>query len=319
MANLIIRPNWYLPDRSVTPEAIYSNRRRFIKQLGLVGACSLSASTIGVTAEPPKAVAKGFPFPRNPSHNPGWRLTLEDVVTSYNNFYEFSLDKDQVRHLTGKFVVSPWSIEVSGLCEKPGILDLDQLLSGLAVEERVYRFRCVEAWAMIVPWTGFPLAELIKKLKPKAEAKFVRFETAHRPAEFPGVTSPRTAGYPWPYFDGLTMEEAMNPLTFMATGLYGKPMPKQNGAPVRLVVPWKYGFKSIKSVAKIEFIDKQPKTFWETLSPEEYPFESNVDPKVPHPRWSQATERMIDTGDRVRTQLYNGYAAQVADLYPKKS
>ena len=169
---------------------------------------------------------------------------------------------------------------------------------------------------MIVPWTGFPLSKLIEKAKPKPEAKFLRFITASRPDQFPGYTSPRTAHYPWPYFEGLRLDEAMHPLTLMATGIYGKPLPKQHGAPARIVVPWKYGYKSIKSVVKIEFVATQPKTFWETLAANEYPFESNVNPKVPHPRWSQATERLIDTGDRVRTQLYNGYADQVAKLYP---
>jgi methionine sulfoxide reductase catalytic subunit len=187
----------------------------------------------------------------------------------------------------------------------------------MPLEERVYRFRCVEAWAMIVPWTGFPLSKLIEKASAKPEAKFLRFETFNRPEQAPGMA--RTANYyPWPYFEGLRMDEAMHPLTMAVTGIYGKALPKQHGAPIRLVVPWKYGYKSIKSITKIEFTDKQPKTFWEALQPEEYPFESNVNPDVPHPRWSQATERLIDTGDRVKTLPYNGYGDYVAKLYARK-
>jgi sulfoxide reductase catalytic subunit YedY len=179
----------------------------------------------------------------------------------------------------------------------------------------VYRFRCVEAWSMVVPWTGFPLSKLIVKAKPKSEAKFVRFFTVNRPNEALGMAKLR--GYPWPYFDGLRMDEAMHPLALIATGIYGKPLPKQHGAPLRLVVPWKYGFKSVKSIVKIEFVEKQPTSFWETLGPDEYPFEANVNPKVPHPRWSQAFERVIDTGDRVRTLPLNGYGDQVGKLYAK--
>jgi sulfoxide reductase catalytic subunit YedY len=256
---------------------------------------------------------KGYPYPRTAEFNPAWKLTDEKVAGNYINFYEFSLQKDKVAQLTGKFITSPWPIEVTGLCEKPMTIDAAELVDAMPMEERVYRFRCVEAWAMIVPWTGFPLSKLIERAKPKPEAKFIRFETANKPDQMPGMRAMRN--YPWPYFEGLRMDEAMNPLTLVATGIYGKPLPKQHGAPVRIVVPWKYGYKSIKSIVKVEFVDKQPKTFWEALQPEEYPFESNVNPAVPHPRWSQATERMIDTGDRVRTKPYNGYAEQVAKLY----
>jgi len=183
------------------------------------------------------------------------------------------------------------------------------------LEERVYRFRCVEAWAMIVPWTGFPFSKLIEKVSPKREAKFVRFQTFFRPDQAPNF---RDEMYPWPYTEGLRLDEAMNPLTLATFGIYGKPLPKQHGAPFRIIVPWKYGYKSIKSVVKIEFVAQQPATLWETLAPREYPFESNVNPAVPHPRWLQETERMIDSGDRVKTQLYNGYGAYVAGLYAKK-
>jgi sulfoxide reductase catalytic subunit YedY len=316
MAHIVRRPEWYQPGLRITPESCFFNRRHFLKQLGFSSVGLMGAGPWLQGAETSGGAKPSYPFPRNKDFSPDWTLTNEDVAGSYNNFYEFSLDKEAVKHLTSKFVTSPWSIEITGLCDHPMTVNLEEWISQNPLEERVYRFRCVEAWAMIVPWTGFPLAKLIEQAKPKSEAKFVRFETANRPEQFPGYTSPRTARYPWPYFEGLRMDEAMHPLTFMATGIYGKPMPKQHGAPVRLVVPWKYGYKSIKSIAKIEFVAAQPKTFWETLSAEEYPFESNVNPKVPHPRWSQATERMIDTGTRVRTQLYNGYGNLVSKLYP---
>jgi sulfoxide reductase catalytic subunit YedY len=214
-----------------------------------------------------------------------------------------------------KFVSVPWPIQIGGLVEKPLTIDALELVQLFGIEERVYRLRCVEAWAMVVPWTGFSFSKLIEKVAPKPDAKFIRFETFHRPDQTPGVA--RVPQYPWPYFEGLRLDEALNPLTLAATGIYGKPLPTQHGAPIRLVVPWKYGYKSIKSIVKIEFVDKQPKTFWEILQPNEYPFESNVNPDVPHPRWSQATERMIDTGDRVKTQMFNGYGKYVAALYPK--
>ncbi len=281
-----------------------------------VASGGLLAATLsqGADAADGKAGSK-WPAKRNADFNPGWTLTNEQVAGSYNNFYEFSLDKKITPELTPKFITAPWPIEITGLIGKPMTIDAAELASMFPIEERVYRFRCVEAWAMIVPWTGFSLSKLIEKVAPKAEAKFVRFETFNRPEQAPGMK--RVAHYPWPYFEGLRLDEAMHPLTLVTTGIYGKPLPKQHGAPVRLVVPWKYGYKSIKSIVKIEFIAKQPTTFWETLAANEYPFESNVNPKFPHPRWSQAFERMIDTGDRVRTQAYNGYGDQVAKLYGK--
>lgn len=256
---------------------------------------------------------KGYPAQRNSEFNPGWRLTNEKEAGTYNNFYEFSLAKDAFRYV-GKFVTTPWSVEITGLVEKPMTLDAQELAEMFDLEERVYRFRCVEAWAMIVPWTGFQLSKLIERVVPKPESKFIRFETFNRPSQAPGMA--KTPQYPWPYHEGLRLDEAMHPLTLLATGIYGKRLPKQHGAPLRLVVPWKYGYKSIKGIVKIEFIAEQPKTFWETLAPNEYPFWSNVNPKVPHPRWSQGTERLIDTGDRVKTQPFNGYASYVAKMYP---
>ena len=315
MANVIHRPEWHLSDRLVTPEALFLNRRRFLRQMGYAGGGLAAAALLSESRAADVKVAGRFPARRSPEFDPDWTLTNERVAGTYNNFYEFTLDKNVTPQLTSKFITTPWPIEISGLVEKPMTIDAAELIETFPLEERVYRFRCVEAWAMIVPWTGFPLSKLIEKVKPKSEAKFIRFETFNRPEQAPGMK--RVPNYPWPYFEGLRMDEAMHPLTLLTVGIYGKPLPKQHGAPVRLVVPWKYGYKSIKSIVKMEFIAKQPTTFWETLAPEEYPFESNVNPKIPHPRWSQAFERMIDTGDRVRSQLYNGYGSQVAKLYEK--
>jgi sulfoxide reductase catalytic subunit YedY len=326
MANIIIRPDWHVPERFVTPEAVSLNRRHFLRQMGFAGAGVLAAPLAGCARTENEATpatnataaalapSKAYPAPRNPEFNSRWTFTNEKVAGSYNNFYEFTLDKNVYRYVD-RFVTAPWPIQIGGLVEKPMTMDAQELVQMFGLEERVYRLRCVEAWAMIVPWTGFPFSKLIEKVAPRSEAKFVRFETFNRPEQAPGMA--QVPHYPWPYFEGLRLDEAMNPLTLMTTGIYSKPLPKQHGAPIRLVVPWKYGYKSIKSIVKIEFIAKQPKTFWETLQPEEYPFESNVNPSVPHPRWSQATERIIDTGDRVKTQLYNGYGKYVAQLYGK--
>jgi sulfoxide reductase catalytic subunit YedY len=310
MANILIRPPWHLPDSQITPESAYLRRREFLRSMGFIGG-GLLTGLAAEAAEAPKTAV-----PRNPDFDPKEPLSMEEAATSYNNFYEFSTSKTRVKELVGKFKTDPWTVEVAGLCENPFKLDLTALTRDFSPEERVYRFRCVEAWAMVVPWTGFPLAKVIEKAQPKSEARFVSFATAMRPDEMPGIA--RLADYPWPYTEGLTLEEARHPLTLLATGIYGRPMPKQNGAPVRLVVPWKYGYKSIKSIVRIEFTAKQPATLWETLNPREYPFESNVDPKVPHPRWSQSTERMVDTGDRVPTRYLNGYADLVGKLYPNR-
>lgn len=298
---------------------MFRSRRRFLRELGLAGvaAGALVPGVFGAEASGAGTVAaygKGYPHPRNKAFDPGWRMTDEKIASTYNNFYEFSLRKDVHRHVE-KFETAPWKVEIGGLVEKPQVVDVAELVASMPLEERVYRFRCVEAWAMIVPWTGFPFSLLAARVQPKPEAKFVRFVTAARPEQMPGIRE--NPEYPWPYFEGLRLDEAMHPLTLVATGVYGKPLAKQFGAPLRIVVPWKYGYKSPKSIAKIEFIATQPKTFWETLIPREYPFESNVDPDVPHPRWSQATERMIDTGDRVKTKKHNGYAEAVASLYSR--
>lgn len=324
MANVIIRPGWSIPEREVTPESVYQNRRTFLKTMGFTGSaiaaasltgCSPSEKTEYVQATHPDqdVYSSGYPHARNEAFNPEWTLTNERTAATYNNFFEFTTVKDRVHKMVDKFTTSPWKIEIGGNIETEYKIDARELIESMDLEERVYRFRCVEAWAMVVPWTGFPLHKLIEKSELWPEAKYLRFETFNRPEQAPGMSD---LSYPWPYFEGLTIEEAMNPLTFVATGIYGKPLPKQHGAPLRIIVPWKYGYKSIKSVVRMEFIEKQPKTFWETLSAVEYPFESNVNPAIPHPRWSQATERMIDTGNRVKTKLYNGYGEYVSGMYP---
>jgi sulfoxide reductase catalytic subunit YedY len=312
MAHIIIRPEWHIAEKDATPEQVYWRRREFLKQLGYGGASALLAMG-GVSSLPAADAKKGYPYPRNKEFNPGWALTDENVAGKFNNFYEFTTSKKLVHTMVDKFVITPWQIEIGGLVEKPLKLDVRELIEMFPLEERVYRFRCVEGWSMVVPWTGFQLSKLIERVQPKAEAKFVKFVTFNRPDQAPGMKR----NYPWPYTEGLRMDEAMHPLTLVTTGVYGKPLPKQFGAPIRMIVPWKYGYKGGKSIERIEFVATQPKTFWEALSPEEYPFESNVDPAVPHPRWSQATEEVIDTGLRIRTQKYNGYGEQVGKLYGK--
>ena len=331
MSNIIKRPAWHIPERLVTPEAAFLKRRYFLKQLGFTGAGLLAGPLAGCTEAQTPAASKApapaagsaaqsgkiYPAGRNMAFDSGWKLTDEMTAAKYNNFYEFSTTKERVHQLTDKFVTSPWRVQIDGLVAKPMTVDIQELIALMGLEERVYRFRCVEAWSMVVPWTGFQFSKLVEQVVPKAEAKFVRFETAAKPDQMPAYARLKAQGYPLPYNEGLRLDEAMNPLTLVATGIFGKPLPKQHGAPVRMVVPWKYGYKSIKSISRIEFVAKQPATLWETLGPDEYPFESNVNPAVPHPRWSQATERVIDTGDRIRTQPFNGYGSFVAKLYSK--
>ncbi len=324
MANIIIRPEWYIPESRITPESVFLNRRHFLGRMGFAGAGLLAGAMAGganaVGADAPATgvkTSRAFPAPRNPEFNPGLPLTSESSAATYNNYYEFSTTKDRVYRLVDKFKTTPWPVKIYGLIENPMTVDLTELINMFGLEERVYRFRCVEAWSMTVPWTGFQLGKLLEKVKPKADAKFVRFETVSRPAEMPGWDRLMANGYPLPYNEGLRIEEAMNPLTLVTTGIYGKPLPKQHGAPVRIIVPWKYGYKSIKSIVKIALVAKQPATLWESLAPEEYPFESNVNPAVPHPRWSQASERVLDTDERVRTLPFNGYGSYVANLYKK--
>ncbi len=285
----------------VTPKAIWMNRRQLFAGAGAMALAGPAAAAI-------ETVPSEYSTDLAPT-------SLEDI-TSYNNFYEFGWDKsDPARH-AGALKTEPWSIEIGGLVDKPGSYALDDILAGATLEERIYRFRCVEAWAMVVPWVGFELATLLNRVGVQPGAKFVAFETLLRPEEMPGQAS--GGGIDWPYREGLRIDEAMHPLTILATGLYGEPMPNQNGAPIRLVVPWKYGFKSIKSIVKITLTEDMPPTTWNMLQPNEYGFYSNVNPEVDHPRWSQASERIVGGGlfaGRQDTLMFNGYADQVAELY----
>ncbi len=317
--NGFVRRPWDVPQRLLTTQAIYCgprpSRREFLLGLG-ASALALAGCTQAPTDEELTAAGavaldtSKYPVSRHPKYEYGRLETVRRETEQFANFYEFASTKDVYRFV-GSFNPSPWSIEVTGLCKQPKTYDLDQLLATFPLEERAYRHRCVERWAMCVPWTGFALSELIKAADPDPKATFVRFETFMRPSEAPEQSS----SHPWPYQEGLTMAEAMNELAFIATGIYGAPLPKQNGTPVRLVIPWKYGFKSIKSIVKIEFTSTPPATFWNTLSPHEYSFEANVDPEVPHPRWSQEFEQMLGTGEVFDTVKYNGYGDWVAKLY----
>ena len=319
-----IAKDWEIPEREAAPEAVYMNRRKFLASMGVTGAYALALLSgcgkfggSGPEIKPLSAWALSpaeaavYPARRNPAFRLDRAMTEEAIAARYNNFYEFSGDKDDVYLRVEKFSVRPWTIEVSGLVETPMTFDPDDLLRIMPMEDRLYRHRCVEAWAMAVPWTGFPMKAFIDHVRPLSSARFVRFVTFHPDRR----ANPFTWNAPWPYTEGLTMEEAVNPLTLLVTGIYGHPLPKQHGAPLRLVVPWKYGYKSIKSIVRIEFTDQQPRTFWNTAVPDEYDFRANVNPKVPHPRWSQATEKMIGSGERRSTLLYNGYEKYVAHLY----
>jgi len=323
MANLILPPDWRLPEAAATDEAAWLDRRAFIKSLGLgaIAAGAAPAALTGCTSGP----LSGSPLPDSyPYALPAFQrsdalripqaadITEERVAASYNNYYEFTTEKDRVWVRAKGFQPTPWSVEVKGECEAPRTFDLDDLLR-LPHEERVYRFRCVEAWSMVVPWVGFPLRALLAKVKPTSRAKYVRLITLHDDLRYPGAAE--QPWYPWPYFEALTMAEASHELTMLATGIYGHPLPNQHGAPVRLVVPWKYGYKNIKAIVRIELVEARPRTFWSQLAEDEYDFDGNVRPDIPHPRWSQATDRMVPTGERVPTPMYNGYAAQVAGLY----
>jgi sulfoxide reductase catalytic subunit YedY len=301
-----------VPSSEITPEHVYMNRREFMQAAGIVGAGALLASacsSLGVdtqATQPPDLVTSAT------TDELGASLTPYTDITNYNNYYEFSLDKELVAPRSISFKASPWSVEVYGLVETSKTFTTEDLLSQFDQEERIYRLRCVEAWSMVIPWTGFSLSHLLNQVKPLSTAKFVRFETVLRPEEMPGQ---RDRSFPWPYQEGLRLDEAMHDLTILATGLYGKPLPNQDGAPVRLVVPWKYGFKSIKAITKIELVDTMPSTLWSTVAPDEYGFYANVNPNVSHPRWTQDTERRIGELKRIPTLMLNGYEADVAGLY----
>jgi sulfoxide reductase catalytic subunit YedY len=311
------------PSNEITPESVYVRRRELIKNgariLGTAVAVGAGLSWLVRAAPAPDApeppplpaaaetpvAASTYPVPDEPQ-------TPFQAATTYNNFYEFGLDKDEPARNAHTLVTRPWTIDVTGEVSQPRTIDIDDLLQWFPLEERIYRMRCVEAWSMVIPWLGFPLGDLIKRLEPSGSARFVEFTTLLDPKQMPGQ---RDRVLRWPYVEGLRLDEAMHPLTLMAVGLYGRMLPNQNGAPLRLVVPWKYGFKGVKSIVKINFTTEQPRNTWQIAAPREYGFYANVNPAVDHPRWSQATERRIGEFGRRKTLPFNGYAEQVADLY----
>lgn len=314
---ILRRKGWEIPESEATPEEVFFNRRRFMaagaSALATIGGAGVAQ--LGGTAQAAKIfkdpTADLYPAERNLAFTLDRPITPADISSTYNNFYEFGSHK-KIFRAAQKLPLRPWTIKIDGAVEKEQTLDIDKLIRSVTLEERLYRLRCVEAWAMAVPWTGFALRNLVDMAKPLSSAKYVRFETFQNKDVAPGQ---RQFWYPWPYVEAVTMAEATNDLAFLVTGVYGKPLPAQFGAPIRLALPWKYGFKSIKSIVRITFMEKRPKSFWQKVQANEYGFWANVNPKVAHPRWSQATERMIGTDKRVPTQLFNGYAEYVADIY----
>ena len=300
------------PSSELTPEQQYLDRRAFIRAAGAIGAGAIAASSGLVTVagaqqpQEPQAVGKPYGLQRDDKPTP-W----EDVTT-YNNFYEFGTDKGDPSQNAKNFRTKPWTVRVDGLVNKPADYQLEDFLKPSVVEDRIYRHRCVEAWSMVIPWRGIPLADVIKRAEPNSKAKFVEFTTLMDAKQMPGE---RTSVLPWPYVEGLRLDEALHPLALLAVGVYGRVLPNQNGAPLRLVLPWKYGFKSIKSIVRIRFTDVMPKTAWNLAAPDEYGFYANVNPTVDHPRWSQATERRIGEFFRRKTLMFNGYAEDVASMY----
>jgi sulfoxide reductase catalytic subunit YedY len=304
---------WDLPEATATPEHVFLNRRKFIAASGVTAAIGL-AGLGGIdtaAAQDADPTADLYPAKRNDAYKLERALTPEEVNLQYNNFYEFGSQKDIAKHAQ-QLKTRPWEIRIDGEVERAFTIGIDDLIRKMALEERLYRHRCVEAWSMTIPWTGFAMKDLVALAKPNSNAKYIRMETFLDQAMAPGQ---RQVWYPWPYVEGVTMEEAANDLAFLVTGAYGKPAAKQFGAPLRLALPWKYGFKSIKSIVRFEFTAERPKSFWEEVQSSEYGFWANVNPEVPHPRWSQATERVLGTSERVPTQLFNGYGEQVAHLY----
>jgi sulfoxide reductase catalytic subunit YedY len=304
----------------ITDKLTYLNRRLFMRGAVLAGTVAATGLLYRKLNLPPVELASGEKIETvkattNGASNPGFpvneKLTSLEDITNYNNFYEFTSDKRRVASEAKGFVTRPWQVAVEGLANKPKVFDLDELLK-FQQEERIYRHRCVEGWSMVIPWVGFPLAKLLEKVEPLSSARYVAFETLYDPKRMP---YPISSGLDWPYVEGLRLDEAMHPLAILATGLYGETLPPQDGAPIRLVVPWKYGFKSIKSIVKIKLVTEQPSTTWNIQAPNEYGFYSNVNPQVDHPRWSQATERRIGEFSQRNTLMFNGYGEQVANLY----
>jgi sulfoxide reductase catalytic subunit YedY len=319
---MLIQPRPAVPAAEITDEALYLRRREFIRIAAGAVATAAAAPLVGcaddrVAAESREAGA--FASAQTPLSGYKERaiatdekLNTFDEITGYNNFFEFGMGKGDPKRFGGSLKTSPWTVKIDGLCNKPADYHLEDLIKPIQLEERIYRLRCVEAWSMVIPWIGIPLATIIDRAEPSEKAEFVQFTTLLRPSEMPGQN---TSSLEWPYTEGLRLDEARHPLTILAVGLYGKTLMNQNGAPIRLVVPWKYGFKSIKSIVRIRFVEKQPATAWSTSNPQEYGFYSNVNPAVDHPRWTQARERRIGTIIPRRTVMFNGYGDQVASLY----
>jgi sulfoxide reductase catalytic subunit YedY len=303
------KKSWELPENQVTPEKFYLNRRQIMKTMGLGAAAAVLSPALKIGEA--KALPN-FNIVSKTNTAPDEKLNSYEDITTYNNYYEFGTGKGDPVKNAHQLTTEPWTVKVDGFAENKGTFDIEDLIDFNNLEERIYRLRCVEAWSMVIPWVGVPLSSIIEKLKPTSDAKYVRFETVARPNEMPGL---RSRVLNWPYKEGLRLDEAMTPLSFMAVGLYGKPLPNQNGAPMRLVVPWKYGFKSIKSIARISFEPTRPLTSWEEQSSREYGFYSNVNPTVDHPRWSQARERRIGEFFKRETLMFNGYEEEVAHLY----
>lgn len=307
-----VKKGWELPEAAVTPESVYMNRRAFMATAaaGTIAGGALLGGR-GALAQEGAAWSDLYPVPANEAYTVDREVTPEEYTTTYNNYYEFGSSKE-IANRAQALELEPWTITIDGLVEQDMTMDFDDLVRQVDLEERIYRHRCVEAWSITVPWSGFPLRQLVDIARPLGSAKYLQMTTFHDPSVAPGQ---QQSWYPWPYVEGLTMAEATNDLAFIATGLYGKPMPKQNGAPLRLHTPWKYGFKSVKSIVNFRFTEERPATFWEEINASEYGFWANVNPEVSHPRWSQATERVLHTGERVPTLLFNGYGAYVADMY----
>jgi sulfoxide reductase catalytic subunit YedY len=297
----------------ITPEHLYLSRREFLKGMGIAGAGALLLAACGGKSTPSEEPSKVEALRVSADMDElGDSLTSYEAITNYNNFYEFSVSKEAIARLSRDFITSPWTVSVGGLVNNPKTYDLDDLIKRFPQQERIYRLRCVEAWSMVVPWVGFPLSELLKEVEPNSKAKYVRFESLYDPEQFPAQNS---NWYNWPYVEGLRLDESMNDLAILATGLYGKALPPQDGAPIRLAVPWKYGFKSIKSIVKIDLVEEMPVSLWMAAAPNEYGFYANVNPQVNHPRWSQASERRIGEARRRETLMFNGYQEEVAYLY----
>lgn len=301
-----------IPSSEITPQSTYLSRRDFMKAMGVVIGGALIAGC--APKAPPKTFASNNVTPQTQSKTDelGSPLNTFEEITNYNNYYEFTTDKQRVAILAKDFKTRPWTLEVGGLVHNPKIYAIEDLLTRFTQQERIYRLRCVEAWSMVIPWLGFPLHELLKEVEPMSSAKYVRFVALKDPSQMPGQKS---SFYPWPYTEGLRLDEAQHDLTLLSTGLYGQILLPQNGAPLRLVVPWKYGFKSIKAIVKIELTEQMPDTLWNLVAPNEYGFYANVNPDVDHPRWSQASERRIGETGRRETLPFNGYAEQVESLY----